>query len=884
MRSFLLSLLILISSSFKAQSAEPTRSLEAVRTSESIRVDGLFTESIWEGAGVSDFIQKDPDEGKPATQRTVVWVAYDDAALYVAARLFDTAPDSIISRIGRRDADLSADWFYFGIDSYNDKRTGFYFGVYSGGTMVDGTIYNDSWDDNSWDGIWESATVIDDDGWTVEMKIPYSQIRFPKQDEYTWGVNFGRNIERRKEESWFVMVPKNESGWVSRFPPLRGIRNINPPARIEVLPYAASSAEFIRHDAGDPFNDGSRFFHHVGADVKVGLGSNLTLNATINPDFGQVEVDPAVVNLTQFETFFQEKRPFFIEGFNFFSFGFGGANNNWGFNWGTPEFFYTRRVGRAPQGDVLHDGFTDIPKSTTILAAGKITGKVADGWSLGSLHAFTAREWGHVDSSGHRLSNVVEPFAYNGIVRTLGEFNNGRQALGVIGTAVVRDLNQPYLLSDFNKKAYALGMDGWTNLDEDQTWVVTGWVAASRIEATKERLVSVQRGSLHYYQRPDIDYLRVDSTRTSLSGYAGRVALNKQKGNFYLNSAFGVVSPGFESNDLGFLFRTDVLNGHVVAGYRWYEPDGFFRRKDFTVATFRNYDFGGRIIGNGYFLFYNAQFMNYWSMWGNLIFNPAVYDTRNTRGGPAMRTTNGYVSYTGFDSDSREPLIVSFELGAGRTESGGFRTDITPGINWKPTAGLNVRLFPTITHDVTVAYWVGSQEDLTATHTYGTRYVFGRLDQNEISASIRIDWTFTPKLSLQLYLQPLISVGKYTDFKELKEPGTYTFNNYGEGASTITPQIESDGSVNSYVVDPDGVGPAAPFSFDNPNFNYKSLRANAILRWEFLPGSTIYLAWTQSKVNESHPGEFRFGRDFSDLLSTQPDNVLLVKISYWVNP
>lgn len=535
-----------------AQSTEEKTQMKivnALRVVDPFIVDGILSEGVYASPGISGFTQRDPDEGKSATQKSEVWVSYDDEALYVSAKLYDTSPDSIVSKLGRRDADLSSDWFYVGIDSYHDRRSGFFFGVYPSGSVVDGTMFNDSWDDNSWDGIWDVATTIDAEGWNVEMRIPYSQLRFPKQDEYVWGMNFARKIERRNEESYWSLIKKGSGIWVSGFGELHGIHNIHPPDRLEVMPYVASSVEALVDDPGNPFKNNVNYFGRVGGDVKVGLGSNLTLNVTINPDFGQVEVDPAVVNLTQYETFFQEKRPFFIEGSDYFNFGYGGANNNWGFNWGSPEFFYTRRVGREPQGDIPHDDFdfSHKPKNTTILGAAKVTGRLAEGWSIGTIHAFTEREYGRSDSAGARFEDVVEPFAYYGVVRSLREFESGRYGIGLEGTAAIHDLNKNYLLDNFNKRSFSFGVDGWTHLDSSKTWVLTGWFAGSRIEGALGQMIARQRSSLRYYQRPDQDYARLDSNATSLSGYATRWALNTQKGNFRLNAAFGMISPGFFS-------------------------------------------------------------------------------------------------------------------------------------------------------------------------------------------------------------------------------------------------------------------------------------------------------------------------------------------------
>ncbi|MEK7263392.1 MAG: DUF5916 domain-containing protein [Bacteroidota bacterium] len=866
-----------------------TKSVPAVRSAENITIDGVLSENIWMREAISGFIQKDPNEGAPATEKTDVWVAYDDEALYVAARLYDSHPDSIVSRIVRRDDFTNADWFYLGVDSYHDKRTGFFFGVYPSGSLIDGVHYNDSWDDGSWDGVWEAKTTIDDKGWNVEMKIPYSQMRFSKQEEYVWGINFARNIERRKEESQFVMVPKGESGWISRFADLTGIKDINPPTRLEILPYVVSSNKFTNNfSKGDPFNDGSSFFGNTGADVKFGIGNNLTLNATINPDFGQVEVDPAVVNLSQFETFYDEKRPFFIEGSNYLGFGYGGANNNFGFNWGNPDFFYTRRVGRSPQGGTQHgdDVYEEYPDGTTILGAAKVTGKISDGWSLGSVVALTEREYAsvHDKTTSERFSDVVEPFTTYGVLRSQKEFHDGNQALGFIGTATIRDLNENYLLDNFNEHAFAFGVDGWTNLDEEQMWVVTGWNAFTRVEGTKTRIVSMQRSSRRYYQRPDATHLGVDSSATSLNGNAGRFAINKQKGNLKFNAAFGYITPGFESNDLGYQFRADVLNGHIVTGYNWFEPDGMFRRKSFQVATFRNYDFEGNRLNEGYFLFYNFQTMNYFQWNGDFMMQRASLDNRGTRGGPLMMNTNMYATYFEVSTDSRKELELELGMQAGRSESGGYRYSYSTGLEWKPSTNATLKFSPEFVRDVTIAQWVDSYEDEYALSTFGKRYIFGRIDQKEISASIRMDYIFTPNLSLQLYIQPLISVGTYDKFKELKTPKMYTFNRFGEDNGST---VSYDEANDEYTIDADGSnGISESYTFSNPNFNFKSLRGNAVLRWEYLPGSTLYFVWTRGQENGTNAGDFNVGRDFRNLLTTPETNndAIVIKFSYWWNP
>ncbi len=866
--------------------------VEAVKVINPIIIDGKLNEKDWDRPGATDFTQRDPNEGLQPTQKTEVWVCYDDQALYIAARLHDDHPDSIISRIGRRDASLISDLFAVYLDTYHDRMTGTYFAVSAGGSISDGTLYNDSWEDDTWDAVWTAATSIDKDGWNVEMKIPYSQLRFPKQEMYLWGVNFTRKIARSNERDDFVMVPKKESGWVSRFADLSGIHNINPPIKLEIVPYTASSGKFLLHAPGDPFNSGHDFSQNMGADIKYGLGSNLILNTTLNPDFGQVEVDPAVVNLTQYETYYDEKRPFFVEGSNFFDFGYGGANNNWGFNWGIPSFFYSRRVGRQPQGSVQHSGdFIENPDRTHIIGAAKLTGKIAGNWSLATMQAVTAREYAGTDSAGTRFSDVVEPLTYYSVVRSLKEFNEGRQAVGILGTATMRDLNEEYLAGEFNRNAFALAADGWTNLDADQVWVLTGWIGGTRVGGSSSRLISLQQSPLHYYQRKFLGYVSVDSSATSLTGYGGRIALNKQKGNSYLNAAMGFVTPGFDVNDLGYTTRTDLINMHLVTGYSWYEPDGFFRQKGFNVAAYQNYNFGrtslgftsdGRYVTNaGYFLFVNGTTMNYWGISGNISYSPFSYDLSLTRGGPPIMRLPNYNYNLEVWTDSRQPVMFDVNLGGIRVHSGSYEDYLSTTVTWKPSSGVSLSVSPSYDHNVASAQWVRQVDDPLATATDGVRYVFGFIDQREISASVRLDWTFTPTLSLQLYVQPLISVGHYYDYRELKQPATFSFNEYGIDNGSVLRYIDSSAQ---WYADPDGSGPAPSFTFANPDYNFKSLRGNLILRWEYLPGSTLYLVWTRQGANYDHPGIFDPLRDAGDLLGSASDNVFVVKASYGWNP
>jgi len=871
-----LSILIVFSALLSAEQAAPasSREVRARRSEEIICIDGLLSETVWQGAGAGDFIQRNPLDGKPATERTEVWVAYDDKAVYVAARLYDAEPGKIVSLLGRRDDELDSDWFSFAVDPYFDRRSGFQFSVNPAGSIIDMTLYNDEWNDYTWDGVWEGAARIDGQGWTVEMRIPYDQLRFPAKDEYQWGVNFKRVIQRKNEQDYFAWVPKEENGFVSRFASLTGIRGIHPGHHLEVMPYTVGKLAFSPREEGNPFRTGSDLFASFGLDLKYGLKSNLTLDLTLNPDFGQVEVDPAEVNLSVFETYYSEKRPFFIEGSNTFAFGYGGANSNWGFNWMNPEFFYSRRIGQAPQGMVSGDGYARFPEATTILGAAKVTGKVAGNWNIGFLNALTAREYADVDD---RFRQEVEPFSDYAVLRAQKDFNQGRQGLGFIATGVFRNLGDSGLEEILGRRALALGADGWLQLGKKQEWALTGWMGASRVEGSRDYILDLQRSSLHYFQRPDADHLSLDTAATSLSGWSGRLALNKQKGNVTFNAALGAMSPGFEVNDMGYQWRGDYINSHLASGYNWLHPGKVFRSASLVAAMSRGWDFGGNAIMKNYFLLMNGEFLNYWGGSFEFAYMDASFDKEATRGGPLLRMPPGYTLSLDVYSDSRKPLVLSLYGYASRRRDGSTYFGGGPQLRWKPRSNISLTFHPEVEFYDTYRQWVANVNDDLYTATYGHRYVFAHLNEKVLSAEIRLNWIFSPKISLQVFLQPLIAVGKYAEFKDLALPATYTFNYYGRDGSTIVRNEEE------YTVDPDGGGPAPEFTFADPDFNFKSLRGTVVFRWEYRPGSTLYFVWTQNRQDYANPGEFKFSRDFGDLVSAKGDNIFMLKATYRFN-
>ncbi len=855
--------------------ARRDRTVKAVRAQEKIKIDGILNERVWQGPGYDDFVQSDPIDGARPSEKTVVWVAYDDKALYIAARLYDSQPDKIVARLSRRDEMTDTDWFAFAVDPYFDRRSGFIFQVSPAASISDAVLYNDSFRDYSWDGVWEWATKIDNKGWTVEIRIPFNQLRFQKKEgEYIWGVNFIRFIMRKNELDTFVWIPKEERGFVSHFAKLKGIKDINPGFHLELFPYAVAQAEFSPAQEGNPFETGRDYYYNTGLDLILGLKSNLTLNATFNPDFGQVEVDPAVINLTAYETFYEEKRPFFIEGASIFRFGEGGATNYMNINWFSPDFFYSRRIGRPPQGWVSTPGYVKFPDRTTIIAAFKLTGKIGNNWNIGVIGALTSREYAEVDTGQERLKEEVEPLSNYTVVRLQKEIGGGQQGIGFIATSVVRDLRKPELKQILADRAFSLGIDGWTFLNKNRTWVITGWMGFSLVQGSSDYLYMLQQSPQHYFQRPDATHVSLDPQATSLSGWAGRFMLSKERGNFIVNLALGAISPGFEVNDLGFQRGGDVINGHFIFGYIWYHPGKVFRMKVLATGTQRNYDFGGHKISESYFLFAMGQLLNYWGGEMMLGYFPSTLDKDLTRGGPLARTPSGVFFHANFYSDRRKPLVGFVGMNMHFTNSNEKMVSIFTTFRWKVRSNLSFSFGPSWLYRYSISQWVTAVEDPLMEPTYGKRYVFADIVQKTLSASIRINWTFTPKLSLQAYLQPLLAVGTYSRFKELAAARTYDFNVYGEGNSTI------EYNNGLYTVDPDGPGPAEPFSFYNPDFNVKSLRGTVVLRWEYRPGSILYLVWTQNRADYSHPGEFDFYRDFVDMLTAPGDNIFLIKITY----
>jgi hypothetical protein len=850
----------------------------AARRNGSVSIDGRMDEAAWQAATpVTDFRQFDPNEGQPASERTEARILIDDDAVYVGMRLFDREPRLIQSQLARRDESIEGDLVEVTFDSYHDHLSAVIFRLSAGGARRDATVSANGNSDNSWDAVWEGSTTVDSLGWTAEFRIPLSQLRYSRnQKDQVWGLQLGRKIARKAEVSFFALTPKTQQQGINRYGHLTGLRDLRSTRRIELVPYVLAKNDNPAAAANDPFRKRNDVVPGAGVDVKVGLTSNITLDATFNPDFGQVEVDPAVVNLSAFETFFPERRPFFVEGSNIFSFGDMRTNNS--SNGYT--FFHTRRIGRSPQGFVNAPDvtFVDAPVETTIAAATKLTGRSRSGWSLGVLDALTTKEearYRTIDGTDHRA--IVEPRANYFIGRVKRELRQGSSSIGVGVTAANRDLTEE-LEPFFRKAAYVGGVD-WTHAWANRTWSLDGNVVVSHNTGSAQAIDALQTSPARYFQRPDRESYRRDPTKTSLTGHVAEMSLAKLAGTHWTGSlTLQDYSPGFEVNEAGFLGETDMRGFAPLIAYSEQKPGKHVRNWAQFLFWNPSWTYDGDMTFNGVGAITEAEMSNFWHYFLRLDWRPPVYDMGLTRGGPIARVVQQRAIQTEIASDRRKRYTYGVASSYSMNLAGGRGFSLSPRATLRPSSALRITLQPTFSRTHAMGQFVTRITDANATDTYGSRYVFATLDQRQLAMVTRVDWTFTPTLSLQLFAQPLLASADFKDYKEFTKPRAFEFDIYGKDKGTIT----RDDATRRYTVDPDGAGVASAFSFAERDFNRRSLRGNAVLRWEYRPGSALFLVWQQSRFGSIPSGEFDFGRDIDALWNVQPENVFVIKGTWWI--
>ena len=818
----------------------------AVPATSPIVVDGKLNEEIWQQApAIVDFIQRDPAEGEPSTMRTEAQVAYDDNALYVAVRAHDSDASKIVGILTRRDQRSPSDWIRIVVDSYFDRRSAYEFGVNPVGVKTDRYYFNDGQSDDSWDAVWDVQVNRDATGWSAEFRIPFSQLRFNNTSGGPVGFSIIREIGRLAETSSWPLLSRNAPGFVSQFGELRGLKMSGAPKRFELMPYSVGKVDTRPVDATDPLTDSPDPGGSLGLDLKYAVTPGLTLTATMNPDFGQVEADPAVVNLDAFETFFPERRPFFVEGSGTFRFNMDCNDGN------CTGMFYSRRIGRAPQGspNVVDGEYSKQPDSATIIGAAKLTGRVA-GFSIGALTAATAREDAEIAgalSVGHR-DQTVEPLTGYTVLRARKEFNN-QSSIGFMTTSTNRQLDSDVSFLANNAQAGGIDYD-WRITPK---YSVSGYVAGTHITGNSEALQRLQENNVHTFQRTDADYLDVDPTATAMNGHAGSVSFGKISGEYTrFNTFFGYKSPGFDTNDLGYMRRADERNQSNWFQWRNFKPGKYLRTRNFNINQYAGWNFGGDRTYSGGNVNLHFTFINYWSIGGGVNVDAAPFKDRVTRGGPGVRgNPSRYNIWYYANTDGRKALSFFYNGSHWADTKNSSRWDIFPGVNWRVTSSMSLNLGARYSNNHDDSQWVTNETIANES----TRYVFGRIDQKTMSFNTRFSYTMTPNLSLQVYAEPFVSAGSYSNYKELV-----------------------DGRAEKYE---DRYKPYAYAS--SADFNIRSFRTTNVLRWEYRPGSQLFLVWQQGKSDYQNYGDFRFGRDFNGVFSAPSRNVFLIKFSYWLN-
>jgi hypothetical protein len=817
----------------------------AIPATSPIVLDGKLNEEIWQRApAVVDFLQRDPDEGRAPTQRTEARIAYDDGALYVAVHAFDSDPGKIVGILTRRDQRSPSDWIRIVVDSYFDRRSAYEFGVNPVGVKSDRYYFNDGQSDDSWDAVWEVEVETDAQGWSAEFRIPFSQLRFNNTSGGPVGFSIMREIGRLAETSTWPLLSRNANGFVSQFGELRGLKMSGAPKRFELMPYSLGKVDTRQVDVSDPLAQSPDPGGSFGLDMKYAVTPGLTLTATANPDFGQVEADPAVVNLDAFETFFPERRPFFVEGSGTFRFNMDCNDGN------CTGMFYSRRIGRAPQGSASpgQGEYAKQPDSATIIGAAKLTGRVA-GFSIGALTAATAREDATIaglDAIGRR-DQTVEPLTGYTVLRALKEFNN-QSSLGFMTTSTNRQLDAD--VSFLAKNAYAGGVDYDWRLSP--MYNISGYFAGSHIAGNADAIRRLQENNVHGFQRADADYLGVDANATTLSGHAGSVSFGKISGeSTRFNSNIGYKSPGFDTNDLGFMRRADERNQSNWFQWRNFKPGKYVRTRNFNINQYQGWNFGGDRIYSGGNINSHWTFVNYYSIGGGFNLDGAPFRDRVTRGGPGVLGNPGKSLWYYANTDNRKALSFFYNGGHWADTRNSARHDIMPGVNWRATSSMSLNLGIRYLLNRDDSQWVTNESLATG----GQRYVFGRIDQQTLSFNARFNYTMTPTLSLQVYAEPFVSAGEYSNYKALV-----------------------DGRARKYE------DRYTPYAYDGrADFNVRSFRTTNVLRWEYRPGSQLFLVWQQGKSDYQDYGDFRFGRDFGGVFLAPSRNVFLIKFSYWLN-
>jgi hypothetical protein len=847
-----------------AQVQAPPKTVTAIPVSgSSPRIDGRLDETEWaQATPAAGFTLREPTEGAPAPEATEVRFLYTHDALYVGARMRSNNPAAIRRLVGRRDSDLPSERLFVSFDSRADRRTAYTFAITPGGVRWEAFHPADFEEDfdTSFDPVWDAEASVDGEGWSAEMRIPFTQLRYnPGPGPQTWGVNIVREVPDRNESSYWILVGRQETGWSSRMGLLEGLADLPRSRRIELSPYVAGNATLGREvPEADPFNDSYDANFRAGGDLKMGLGPNLTLDATFNPDFGQVEADPAEVNLSAFETFFDERRPFFLEGSDLL----GGRGT-----------FYSRRIGASPPGSASGD-YVETADNTTILGAAKITGRLPSGLSIGALSALTARERVRTFDTltNNFASTIVAPLSFYGITTMRQEVGRNRSIIGASFSVVERDVDRGSPLAALvARHAYTGLIDGrlrWAGGRYD----MSAYIGYSHVAGDSAAILRQQRSSRRYFQRPDADHVEVDPGRTSLGGTTIGINHSKLAGSWLWDIDYSQESPGLELNDIGSLGSADdrSLSGDIR--YRRTTPGPLFHNWTVGLAETDEWNFDGDRTFTAHGFFAEGTFRNFWNTEFDVNYLPRAQSDNQTRGGPLMQTPSAWqigLELSGRDGASTTWSVETFTR---PDELGGLLLEAEVGLGFRPGTRWEISLNAAYNRYTPERQYVTTLGGGPAA-TFGGRYIFARLEQSEIVSQFRLSYAVTPDLTIEGYLEPFASSGRYSRFGELAQPETFNLLRYGSGGTSIAAQGDSMYTVTQG---------ANQFQFDNPNFDVRSLRSNLVIRWEWQPGSTLFLVWQQSRESEGFPRRNVGLGGLWDSFSIPGEHFLAIKASYWL--
>ncbi len=833
------------------------RVIKTQRINTPPNIDGWLNDSCWNiGKWESEYSQYSPKYGEKATYRTELKIFYDDKNIYAGIRAYDDM-SKISRKLDRRD-NYSGDLVGLHFDSYFDLQTAYEFDLTAAGQKLDVWVGNDSWDIN-WNAVWYGKVEYEDSAWTAEFRIPLSQLRYGSEENQVWGLNSWRSLERLHEENQWNLVANDGTGAVYTFGELHGLQGLKKTKRIEILPYVSSMVTTMEKIPENPFTSDANLTGQAGIDARIGITNNTTLYATINPDFGQVEADPSVMNLTAFETYFEEKRPFFVEGKNIFDFSFD-----------DDYLFYTRRIGHAPSYTPGYE-FMQMPENTTIANALKLSGKTSKGFSFGIIESITAKEKAKIYDSGENFSQVIEPLSNYVVGRFQQEYDRGNTIIGGIVTHTHRSIKDEHL-NFLSSNAITYGSD-FTHFWKDRKYFIETKFIGSSINGDKIAISKLQTSSARYYQRPDINGVNYDSLRTNLNGIGASVKTGKwSKGHWRYSEEVNYRSPGLELNDLGYMTLSNLIKNNTSVSYIEKENKYIFKTYEFNLQQLNAWNSNRESLYSQAIFASQIEFMNNWTIILNGQYNWNINDEKILRGGPSMKLPDQFTSNYKLYTNQAKNIALSFNINWGKNLIGENKMfQASSELSVRPRSNLKISFQPNFKKVTDELQYITK----TQTTDLSTTYLMATIDNRNLSFTLRMDLAITPEMTIQYYGSPFVSIGKYTDFKRITDSQN---PDYFKRFTSMVP--EKTENVYSFDENQDGI---IDYSIDNPDFNFQQFRNNLVFRWEYSAGSTLYLVWSQDRTNYNTSGPFSFNDGFNQMFDFYPKNIFMIKISYWIS-